>query len=189
MLSNRVRGHGAFPPSPSAPPLGFERTYGVIEVGERRGVRWDTMCRPRKRRPAGAGLSCKPSNGLEPLTPSLPCRPGAPMRASTRQERFEITVPGQPRAERTTAELRAQDDYGKLWSTQIGLDGERAQVVEVVNATPESDGSYRRYFLRVPQAVRTAREAVAWTSASTTRTSTYSRPKAESSNGLVERSL
>ena len=85
------------------------------------------------------------------------------MRASTRQERFEITVPGQPRAERTTAELRAQDDYGKLWSTQIQLDGERAQVVEVVNATPESDGSYRRYFLRVPQAVRTAREAVAWT--------------------------
>ena len=43
------------------------------------------------------------------------------------------------------------------------LDGERAQVVEVVNATPEPDGSYRRYFLRVPPQVRTAREAVAWT--------------------------
>ena len=65
--------------------------------------------------------------------------------------------------ETADAELRAQDDYGKLWSTQIRLDGERAQVVEVVNATPEPDGSYRRYFLRVPPAVRTAREAVAWT--------------------------
>ena len=65
--------------------------------------------------------------------------------------------------ETADAELRAQDDYGKLWSTQIQLDGQRAQVVEVVNATPESDGSYRRYFLRVPPAVRTAREAVAWT--------------------------
>ena len=52
--------------------------------------------------------------------------------------------------ETADAELRAQDDYGKLWSTQIRLDGERAQVVEVVNATPEPDGSYRRYFLRVP---------------------------------------
>ncbi len=65
--------------------------------------------------------------------------------------------------ETANAELRAQDDYGKLWSTQIRLDGERAQVVEVVNATPEPDGSYRRYFLRVPPQVRTAREAVAWT--------------------------
>jgi hypothetical protein len=65
--------------------------------------------------------------------------------------------------ETASAELRAQDDYGKLWSTEIRLDGERAQVVEVVNATPEPDGSYRRYFLRVPPQVRTAREAVAWT--------------------------
>jgi hypothetical protein len=65
--------------------------------------------------------------------------------------------------ETADAELRAQDDYGKLWSTQIRFDGERAQVVEVVNATPELDGSYRRYFLRVPPEMRTARQAVAWT--------------------------
>ena len=37
------------------------------------------------------------------------------------------------------------------------------RVVEVVNATPEPDGSYRHYFLQVPPGVRTAREAVAWT--------------------------
>ena len=48
------------------------------------------------------------------------------------------------------AELRAQDDYGKLWATTVRIDGERVQLVEVVNATPEADGSHRRYFLRVP---------------------------------------
>jgi hypothetical protein len=61
------------------------------------------------------------------------------------------------------AELVAQDDFGKLWSTNIWLDGERARLVEVVNATAEADGSYRRYFLRVPPDVRTPRAAVAWT--------------------------
>ncbi len=65
--------------------------------------------------------------------------------------------------ETADAELRAQDDYGRLWATAILLDGQRVQLVEVVNATAEADGSYRRYFLRVPPAARTAREAVAWT--------------------------
>jgi hypothetical protein len=60
-------------------------------------------------------------------------------------------------------ELRAQDDYGKLWQTRIVLGGELAHLVEVVNATAEPDGSHRRYFLRVPPRVRTAREAVGWT--------------------------
>ena len=35
--------------------------------------------------------------------------------------------------------------------------------VEVVNGTAEADGSRKRYFLRVPSAMRTPREAVAWT--------------------------
>jgi Domain of unknown function (DUF6745) len=61
------------------------------------------------------------------------------------------------------AELSAQDDYGKLWATKVWLDGERVQLVEVVNATAEPDGSYRRYVLRVPPNTRSAREAVAWT--------------------------
>ena len=62
-----------------------------------------------------------------------------------------------------SAELRAQDDYGKLWATNVRLDGERVHLVEVVNATAEPDGSHRRYFLRVPPTARTAREAVGWT--------------------------
>jgi len=64
------------------------------------------------------------------------------------------------------AELRAQDDFGRLWAVRgrYALDREEPLVlVEVVNATPEPDGSYRRYFLHVPPETRTAREAVAWT--------------------------
>src|SRR6266436_180030 len=36
-------------------------------------------------------------------------------------------------------------------------------LVHVTNSTPEPDGSRRRYFLRVPPEVKTARAAVAWT--------------------------
>jgi hypothetical protein len=55
-----------------------------------------------------------------------------------------------------------QDDYGRLWRTEREIEGEPLVAVEVVNSTPEPDGSYRRYFLRVPPSVRTARRAVAW---------------------------
>ncbi len=36
-------------------------------------------------------------------------------------------------------------------------------MVEVLNSTPEPDGTRKTYFLRVPPTMRTAREAVAWT--------------------------
>jgi hypothetical protein len=36
-------------------------------------------------------------------------------------------------------------------------------MVEVLNSTPEPDGTRKTYFLRVPPNLRTAREAVAWT--------------------------
>lgn len=55
-----------------------------------------------------------------------------------------------------------QDDYGCLWRTERRIDGEPLVAVEVVNSTPEPDGSYRRYFLRVPPTVRTARGGLAW---------------------------
>jgi hypothetical protein len=61
------------------------------------------------------------------------------------------------------ATLRSQDDLGKLWQTSFHIEGEPYTAVEVVNATAEPDGSYRRYFLRVPPTTRTARQAVAWT--------------------------
>ena len=36
-------------------------------------------------------------------------------------------------------------------------------MAKVVNATPEPDGSFKDYFLRVPPAMERARQAVAWT--------------------------
>ena len=55
------------------------------------------------------------------------------------------------------------DDFGRLWDAGLDAGGEPIRVVQVVNATPERDGSFRHYFLRVPPGVRTAQEAVAWT--------------------------
>ncbi|MFR9800085.1 DUF6745 domain-containing protein [Streptomyces sp. MS06] len=55
-----------------------------------------------------------------------------------------------------------RDEAGVLW--RIELDGDEPLVmVEVVNSTPEPDGTHRTYWLRVPPRTRTAREGVAWT--------------------------
>lgn len=57
-----------------------------------------------------------------------------------------------------------QDKYGVLYCKDLG--GRYWQsifVVEVLNATPEPDGKKRRYLLRVPPNMKTAKEAVAWT--------------------------
>ncbi|MGW5232735.1 DUF6745 domain-containing protein [Streptomyces nodosus] len=55
-----------------------------------------------------------------------------------------------------------RDKAGVLW--RIELEGDEPLVmVEVVNSTPEPDGTHRTYWLRVPPRTRTAREGVAWT--------------------------
>ncbi|MFD4763068.1 DUF6745 domain-containing protein [Streptomyces sp. NPDC058439] len=60
------------------------------------------------------------------------------------------------------AEPVHRDETGVLW--RIALDGDEDVVmVEVVNSTPEPDGTHRTYWLRVPPATRTAKEGVAWT--------------------------
>jgi hypothetical protein len=59
-----------------------------------------------------------------------------------------------------------EDDAGILWHTSWTYRGVTIgswSAVEVVNATAEADGSHKRYFLRVPSRMNTAREAVAWT--------------------------
>jgi hypothetical protein len=62
----------------------------------------------------------------------------------------------------TWATPLGSDDAGVLW--RIALPGDEPVVmVEVVNATPEPDGTRRTYWLRVPPETRTAREGVAWT--------------------------
>jgi hypothetical protein len=52
--------------------------------------------------------------------------------------------------------------YGTLWRRAMP-GGEPITMVEVVNATSEPDGSRKRYWLRVPPDMTTARAAVAWT--------------------------
>ncbi|MGW6590543.1 DUF6745 domain-containing protein [Streptomyces globisporus] len=60
------------------------------------------------------------------------------------------------------AEPVHRDETGILW--RIALDGdEDVAMVEVVNSTPEPDGTYRTYWLRVPPTTRTAKDGVAWT--------------------------
>lgn len=55
-----------------------------------------------------------------------------------------------------------QDDFGTLYHLEIPAD-EPLVMVKVVNSTPEPDGTFKDYFLRVPPGMKTAREAVAWT--------------------------
>lgn len=54
------------------------------------------------------------------------------------------------------------DGTGVLWRIELA-DDEDVVMVEVVNSTPEPDGTHRTYWLRVPPTTRTAREGVAWT--------------------------
>lgn len=67
----------------------------------------------------------------------------------------------------TGATPLGRDDAGVLW--RIDLPGDEPVVmVEVVNSTPEPDGTRRTYWLRVPPHTRTAQEGVAWTFGLTT---------------------
>lgn len=60
------------------------------------------------------------------------------------------------------AKLIDEDEFGKLWS--IDLPGDEPLVMcEVLNSTPEPDGSIKTYFLRVPPNMRTCHEGIAWT--------------------------
>jgi hypothetical protein len=62
----------------------------------------------------------------------------------------------------TGAQPIHRDETGVLW--RIDLPGDEPVVmVEVLNSTPEPDGTHRTYHLRVPPRTRTAREGVAWT--------------------------
>lgn len=55
-----------------------------------------------------------------------------------------------------------RDETGTLWRIDLP-DDEPVVMVEVLNSTPEPDGTRRTYWLRVPPATRTARAGVAWT--------------------------
>jgi hypothetical protein len=55
----------------------------------------------------------------------------------------------------------SRDETGTLWRRHWARQVWAA--VEVVNGTPEPDGTLKRYYLQVPPEMRSAREAVAWT--------------------------
>lgn len=60
------------------------------------------------------------------------------------------------------AEQIHQDRFGTLFRKDIPGD-EPLLMVKVVNSSPEPDGSFKDYFLRVPPQIQSAKEAVAWT--------------------------
>ena len=64
----------------------------------------------------------------------------------------------------TRARMAHEDDTGRLRHRRLRDDTTWA-MVEVVNGTPEPDGSHRHYFLQVPPWCGSAREVVAWTDA------------------------
>ncbi|MBX9666023.1 MAG: hypothetical protein K2X93_00335 [Candidatus Obscuribacterales bacterium] len=59
------------------------------------------------------------------------------------------------------ADIVHEDDCGVLYKKD--MTGEVFTMVRVINSTEEPDGTRRHYFLRVPEEMQTAREAVAWT--------------------------
>jgi hypothetical protein len=56
----------------------------------------------------------------------------------------------------------ADDHHGRLWHLPVP-GSEPVLLLEVENATPEPDGTHRRYFVRVPPYMSTPRGATAWT--------------------------
>jgi len=60
------------------------------------------------------------------------------------------------------AELVNADKRGKLWRC-ARKDDTPLEMVEVLNSTPEPDGSIKTYYLRVKPGFKTATAAVAWT--------------------------
>lgn len=60
------------------------------------------------------------------------------------------------------ARVIQQDEYGTLFERHFTND-EPLLVVMVKNSTPEPDGTYKHYFLRVPPTTLTAKAGIAWT--------------------------
>ena len=56
-----------------------------------------------------------------------------------------------------------EDKFGVLYRKELTAPEEPLVMVKVKNSTPEPDGSFKDYFIRVPPNVKTAKEAVAWT--------------------------
>lgn len=102
-----------------------------------------------------------PPDFLTELTTLDPARIRAEENAELRRVMLEFYGYDRYLAE-SGAEPIGKDETGILWRIALA-DDEDVVMVEVVNSTPEPDGTSRTYWLRVPPTTRTAREGVAWT--------------------------
>jgi hypothetical protein len=105
-----------------------------------------------------------PANTIEALRnppPDISAR--IRTRTDGKLRRDLIAWRGEGRFVTEAGESVATDDYGTLY--RVGLPGQREgmAIVKVLNATPEPDGSFKDYCLRVPPWVESPRQAVAWT--------------------------
>jgi hypothetical protein len=83
--------------------------------------------------------------------------------SNAEQRRVMLEVYGEARyIVDSGAEKVQEDECGELYRIEMPGD-ETLAMVRVRNSTPEPDGTYKHYFLRVPPTIRTAREGVAWT--------------------------
>lgn len=83
--------------------------------------------------------------------------------ANVERRRVMVEIYGMEKYLRVSkARIVHQDHFGVLYRKNYSR-GEPLVVVSVINATAEPDGTHRRYMLRVPPTMRTARDAVAWT--------------------------
>lgn len=102
-----------------------------------------------------------PRDFLDELTALTPARIRAEENAELRRVMLEFY--GYDRyLDESGAKPVHRDETGVLWRVVLAGD-EDVVMVEVVNSTPEPDGTSRTYWLRVPPTTRTAREGVAWT--------------------------
>lgn len=102
-----------------------------------------------------------PGDFLAELTSLTPARIRTEENAELRRVMLEFYGYDRYLAE-SGAEPLQRDETGILWRIALD-DDEDVVMVEVVNSTPEPDGTSRTYWLRVPPTTRTAREGVAWT--------------------------
>lgn len=102
-----------------------------------------------------------PAGFLAELTSLDPARIRAEENAELRRVMLEHYGYDRYLAE-SDAKPISKDEAGILWRIALD-DDEDVVMVEVVNSTPEPDGTSRTYWLRVPPNTRTAKEGVAWT--------------------------
>ncbi|WP_405793069.1 DUF6745 domain-containing protein [Streptomyces sp. NBC_01506] len=102
-----------------------------------------------------------PADFLAELTSLDPARIRAEENAELRRVMLEFYGYDRYLAE-SDAKPISKDETGILWRIALD-DDEDVVMVEVVNSTPEPDGTSRTYWLRVPPSTRTAKEGVAWT--------------------------